>query len=128
MTRCCQVMGCTIDMIKRKVSITSMTNIQKSKRSEIDLSSLTAHGKSHTKLTDNALDIWTERSSASVALRFNANKIRQHCVSLPNEYHLPLRIDMTVMHDYPPFWLLLGNGYISYGSLRDSHKIEDMMV
>lgn len=103
-----------------------MTNIQKSKRSALDLSSLTAHGRAHARFTDNALDIWTERSAASVAFRFNADKIMQHCVSLPNKYRLPFRIDMTLKHNYPPFWLLLGSGYISFGSLRDSHKIEDI--
>ena len=103
-----------------------MTNIQKSKLSELDLSSLTVHGKAHTKLTYDTLDIWSERSSASVAFRFNADKIREQCVSLLNKYRLPLRLDMTIKHNYPPFWLLLGNGYISFGSLRDSHKIEDI--
>lgn len=103
-----------------------MTNIPKSERSWIDLSSLTAHGKAHTKLADNALDIWTERSNTSVAYRFDADKIRQHCVSFPNKYRLPLRLDMTIKHNYPPFWLLIEGGYISFGSLRDSHKIEDI--
>ena len=103
-----------------------MMDIQKSKQSAIDLSSLTAYGKAHTKLTDDVLNIWAERSNTSVAFRFNADKIRHHCVSLPNKYRLPLRLDMTIMHNHPPLWLLLGNGYISFGSLRDSHKIEDI--
>lgn len=99
---------------------------EKNKLSEIDLATLTTHGKMHTKLADSVLDIWAERSNTSIAFRFRNDNIRRQCVSLPNKYRLPFRIDMTVKHDYFPFWLLVGGGYISFGSLRDSHKIEDI--
>lgn len=69
-----------------------MKSTGKIKLPDIDLAALKVYGKVQTKFTNGELDIWTEQDNASVAFRFNADKIRRHCVSLPDKYRLPFRI------------------------------------
>ena len=95
----------------------------------IDLKMLTPHGKANTKITDETLEIWTTHSVTSIGTTDFSDKSKMHYVSLPEKYRLPFRVDMTVKLDFPAFYLLIGNGHITFASQgQDNRKIEDIII
>lgn len=95
---------------------------------DIDLISLTAHGKAKTQSSDGALDIWTMHSIASIGTVDFCDRLKKHYVSLPEKYRLPLRVEMTVKLDFPAFYLFVGDGHIAFASQgQDNRKLEDIL-
>jgi len=93
----------------------------------IDLTAHTAHGKAEARFTDGILDVWTTQAITPVSFVIHDEKFKRHHVSLPGQYRLPFRLDMTVKLDYPAFLLFAGNGRISFASpWQDNRKIEDI--
>lgn len=96
------------------------------KESNIDLTTLIAHGKVKTNLAGELVDVWTTNSITSIAFNLTGDSYRKHSVTLPDKYHIPFRMDMTVMLDFPALILLVGDGHITFAS-TDNHKIEDIV-
>jgi hypothetical protein len=93
----------------------------------MDLAGLTTHGQAQTKFTGGVLDVWTTRSITGYMFNLRSDTIRRHYISLPKNYRLPFRVDMTVKLDHPSFLLLLGKGHITFSSpWQDNRKIEGL--
>jgi hypothetical protein len=83
---------------------------------DINLTSIKTHGKAQAKIVDEILEIWTTHSITPPNVNLYGKENKRHCVSLPEQYRLPFRIDMTVMLDYPWFMLFVGDGRITFAS------------
>ena len=93
----------------------------------IDLAGLTTHGRAQTKFADGIFDIWTTHSVTGNMFNLYGDTMRRHYVSLPKNYRLPFRVEMTVKLDHPSFLLLLGKGHMTFNSpWQDNRKIEDL--
>ncbi len=95
------------------------------KESNIDLTTLIAHGKVETKFTAETVSVWTTNSITSVAFNMIGDTYKRHSIRLPDKYHIPFRLDMTIMVDFPALILLVGDGHIAFAT-PDNHKIEDI--
>ena len=95
------------------------------KESNIDLTTLIAHGKVETKFTGETVSVWTTNSITSVAFNMIGDTYKRHSIRLPDKYHIPFRLDMTIMVDFPALILLVGDGHIAFAT-PDNHKIEDI--
>jgi hypothetical protein len=97
------------------------------KKHNIDLATLTPYGEAKIKSTSRTLDLWTTHSITSIAFNLYGDSYKKHYVSLPETYHLPFRVDMTVSLDFPLFIMLIGGGHITFASTwQDNRKIEDI--
>ena len=95
------------------------------KKINIDLAKLIAHGKIETKSDGEIVNVWTTNSITSVAFNLIGDTYKRHSIRLPDKYHIPFRLDMTIMIDFPALILLVGDGHIAF-STSDNHKIEDI--
>lgn len=95
------------------------------KKTNIDLAKLIAHGKIETKSDGEIVNVWTTNSITSVAFNLIGDTYKRHSIRLPDKYHIPFRLDMTIMIDFPALILLVGDGHIAF-STSDNHKIEDI--
>lgn len=95
------------------------------KESNIDLTTLIAHGKVETKFTGETVNVWTTNSITSVAFNLVGGSYKRHFLRLPDKYHIPFRLDMTIKLDFPALILLVGDGHIAFAA-SDNHKIEDI--
>jgi hypothetical protein len=96
------------------------------KESNIDLTTLNVRGKVETNLVGEAFHVWTTNSITSVAFNLVGDSYKRHSIRLPDKYHIPFRLDMTIMLDFPALILLVGDGHIAFAS-SDNHKIEDIV-
>lgn len=95
------------------------------KESNIDLTALVACGKVETSFTEKIVRVWTTNSITSVAFNLIGDTYKRHSIRLPDKYHIPFRLDMTIMIDFPALLLLVGDGHIAFAT-SDNHKIEDI--
>ena len=95
------------------------------KEGNIDLARLIAHGKVETESDGEIVKVWTTNSITSVAFNLIGDTYKRHSIRLPDKYHIPFRLDMTIMIDFPALILLVGDGHIAF-STSDNHKIEDI--
>lgn len=94
----------------------------------VDLSALIPSGQAKMKLIDGAVDVWTTHSVTPISYNLYGDTYKGHCVSLPETVSLPFRLDMTVKLDFPFFFLLIGDGHITFASpWQDNRKIEDIV-
>jgi len=93
----------------------------------MDLAALTPYGEAKIKSIGRMLDLWTTHSITSIAFNLYGERYRKHYVSLPGNFHLPFRVDMTVKIDFPILIMLIGGGHITFASpWQDNRKIEDI--
>lgn len=96
-------------------------------RYDINLNELKTHGKIESNLSEGILNILTTQSITPVSFNLYGDSFKRHYLSLPENYHLPFCIDMTIKLDYPSFLLFIGNGHISFASpWQDNRRIEDL--
>jgi hypothetical protein len=95
------------------------------KEHSIDLTTLIVHGKVETNLVGENLNVWTTNSITSVAFNLIGDSYKKHYLGLPDKYHIPFQLDMTIMLDFPALILLVGDGHVVFAS-SDNHKIEDI--
>lgn len=80
---------------------------------------LTPHGRVSLRLIGGEYLMTTE-----VAIK---NPIK-HYASLPGNYKIPFRIDMTLAIDTPSFYLLIGSGHIAFATgIMDNRPITDIL-
>jgi hypothetical protein len=96
-------------------------------KDKIDLTKLSSIGKAEIKIENEITKITTTQSIAPLSFNLHEDRFKKHCVSLPEKYRLPLRIDMTVKLDFPAFILLVGSGHITFATpWQVNRKIEDI--
>lgn len=94
--------------------------------SDIELSTLIPHGKISTKQTAEGLIVNCSNSITSYVYSLVGESYKHHYLECKDKYHVPFSVDMTVRIDYSSLILLVGGGHITFGSPRNSHKIEDI--
>ncbi len=92
-------------------------------KSQIDLKSLENVGKVIAYSQPDGLFV----SAPSQNVYFHVfEKPLKSYVKLPQRYRLPLQIDLTVNVAVPGFYLVLGNGHLSFGTRQDNRSIGDI--
>ena len=92
----------------------------------IALEAFKAEGGVQLDIKDNALQMSTTRT-IKPDCRLGKIPVNSY-IYLPELYHLPLRIDMTVKIDSPELILLIGNGHIDFGSEWSNNlRIDDIL-
>lgn len=94
----------------------------------IALNSLIPKGRVTCELRDNLLAMTTDR--ALPTQRFDAEHLSiQSYVSLPGQYRLPMRIDLTVKIDAPGLYILTGDGHVNFGTpWSDNRRLDDIVA
>lgn len=93
-------------------------------KTEINLKSLENVGKVITNLKPEGLFL----SAFNQNVYFHAfEQPLKAYARLPGRYKLPLQIDLTVNVAVPGFYLILGNGHLSFGTRQDSRSIGDIL-
>lgn len=92
----------------------------------IDPAALQPRGAVRADTADGTLRFTTLR-------RIPSEFYREHlrvcdCLGMPGVYRLPLRIDASVCIDEPGFYVLLGDGHISFGTpWSDNRRLDDIV-
>ena len=96
------------------------------KNHNINFLDMEPHGKANIGITDDIATLWTMHSISGQHKLNPAYK--QHYISLPGKYRLPVRIDMTIKLDYPAFALRIGEGHVYFASGHDTdfYKVRDI--
>lgn len=98
------------------------------KKHHVDLATLMPHSQAKIRITGEVADVWTTHSITSVSFNLYGDSFKKHYVSLPEKYHLPFCLDMTVKLDFPALILFIGNGHITFASpWQDNRKIGDIV-
>ena len=93
----------------------------------IDLASLKAQGRVQVKPADSVLEVRSTHSITPISFNLRGDTFKGHFLALPSKFHLPLRIDLTIMLDYPSFILFVGGGHVTFASpWQDNRRIEDV--
>lgn len=93
---------------------------------DIDFNTLIPHGRVVKNESSEELVVSSASSVTSYLYNLVGESYKHHYLELKDRYHVPFSIEMTVTLDNPSFILLIGGGHISFGSPRNSHKIEDI--
>jgi hypothetical protein len=94
----------------------------------IEMSHFIPKGQVTCEHKDNVLYMKTNRSIPTE--RFDSEHLSINSyIHLPDQYKLPLRIDMRVKIDAPGLYLLLGKGHVNFGTLwSDNRRLDDIVA
>ena len=94
---------------------------------QIDLTHFLPKGQVECAYKDNMLYMKTKRTIPTK--RFDAKHLSINSyIYLPQLYHLPLRIDLSVKMDAPGLYILLGEGHVNIGTLySDNRRMDDIV-
>jgi len=98
------------------------------KKHSINFSDIKPNGNAAINVADGMAEISTTRSITGYSFHLSGNSYKKNYVSLPEKYHLPFRIDMTIKLDHPAFLLQIGDGHIYFASGHDTawDRIKDI--
>ena len=92
---------------------------------EIDLKSIVSQGDVVKKLTKEDLQFTT---TSRLSTRFNKNMPLESYITTNKLYKLPLQINITLKIDSSGFYLMLGNGHLSFGTpWQDNRRVSDIV-
>lgn len=94
----------------------------------VDLSTMVPKGKVRSEVTNHILKMTTTRAIHDVGYNIRRDKINSF-TTIPGQYKLPMRIDMSISIDMPTMLLFVGDGHISFGSpWMENRNIEDIAM